>query len=187
MAVAGQLLAMQAMVRGQDAKAFDEGSFVLQATGSYLAGSAVFDTKFASGVTGAFGVGYYFRDNFGFYAEGLGIGLTHIDPETDAAGGGLNLMLRYHFLEFADGNATLFIEAGGGIARLDQEWPDNGTHNNFIGRAGLGATYCISRDRDVHLVGGLRYFHLSNGYRHGEDENPNYDAGEVWAGVLWKM
>ncbi len=51
-------LSMPTIARAEDSTAFDEGSFVLQASGSYVAGSAVFHSKFASGLTGEFGVGY---------------------------------------------------------------------------------------------------------------------------------
>lgn len=164
---------------------FDKGSLVLQTTGSYTVGYAVFDLEYASGVIGEMGLGYYPRDRFGVYLAGAGYHLTHVDPETSAAGGGLNLLLRYHFYEFADDKATAFIDLGGGLIRLDHEWPDNGTHNNFTGRLGLGLSYDLNED--FSLVGGLRWFHLSNAYRHGRDENPNYDGVEAWAGILWTL
>lgn len=181
------VLMVAASARADERGAFDRGSFVLQLTGSYHAGTAIYDHEFGSGVIGAAGVGYYPFERFGVYLEGAAYAMTHVDPETDAAGGGINLILRYHFLEFADDRATAFIDLGGGLVRLDREWPDSGTHNNFTGRLGLGASYCLDRDRDIHLMGGLRWLHLSNGYRNGRDENPNYDAGEAWLGVVFKL
>ena len=181
------LAAIAATARADAPAAFDKGSFVLQLSGSYHAGTAIYDHEFGSGVIGAAGAGYYPFDRFGVYLEGAAYAMTHVDPETDAAGGGINLILRYHFLDFADDRATAFIDLGGGYVRLDDEWPDTGTHSNLPGRLGLGASYCLDRDRDIHLMGGLRWLHLSNGYRNGRDENPNYDAGEVWLGVVFKL
>ena len=192
-ATLGALLVLAAWVpstaRAQEEAAgprtFQKGDWAIQLNGGYTAGVAVFDEKFASGVTGTVAAGYYFVDWIALYADVSGYGLTHEDPETDAAGASFGLSIRHHLLRDETASKTLFLEIGSGIVRFDHEWPDNGTHTNFASRIGVGGTLLLSDEHDLHLTGGLRWLHISNGYRHGKDENPNYDGAEVWLGVMW--
>jgi hypothetical protein len=64
----------------------------------------------------------------------------------------------------------------------EQEIPRGGTEINFDARAGVGATVRLLND--LHLMGGVRYLHLSNGNIHGLDENPSIDAVEGYVGLM---
>jgi hypothetical protein len=160
---------------------FTKGDWTLHLYPSYLNGEAGFHGDEVEAVTSNIGVGYYFADHWGLYADLTGYafeqrGLFDIDAE----GPGLSLLLRYHFLN--RNRFSLFIDGGGGLAFLDEEFPAQGTHSNFTARVGLGATLQLTDD--LHLLTGARYFHLSNAARNGMDENPSLDAVEVYLGVL---
>ena len=165
------------------AKAFDAGSWVLQATASYVNGDAGFfgDTVEAGSLN--LGVGYYFKDDWGIYGELVGDHWDQRNADLDVAGVGVNVLLRWHFLNRE--SWTMFIDGGGGLARFEDEFPAGGTHANFTARVGLGATYRLSDN--LHLIGALRYFHLSNAARRGQDENPSIDGVEASVGLLWEL
>src|SRR5438552_15801812 len=91
-------------------------------------------------------------------------------PGENAIAAGVGVVGRWHFLTYQD--FTLFVDAGGGVVYADPEVPEFGTHFNFTGKGGLGLNWKI-RD-DLQLLGGVRYFHLSNGNIHGRDQNPSY-------------
>jgi len=61
--------------------------------------------------------------------------------------------------------------------------PTFGTTYNFTARVGPGVSYRISDD--VFLLGGARYFHLSNGNQHGRIKNPSYDGIEWYVGLMF--
>jgi hypothetical protein len=64
----------------------------------------------------------------------------------------------------------------------DRAVPEFGTHFNFTAKGGAGATWRLTDS--LHLIGGARYFHLSNGNLHGRDQNPSHDGVQYWAGVM---
>jgi hypothetical protein len=37
---------------------------------------------------------------------------------------------------------------------------------------------------NLFLLGGARYFHLSNGDIHGRDQNPSFDGVQYWLGMM---
>ena len=128
-------------------------------------------------------VGKYFWNNNqiavefqGYYAD-----QPHDD---DALIGGIGLLGRWHFLRFD--RWSIFLDGGGGVTYGDHifpTYPYDGTHFNFTGKVGLGATYQI-KDHEF-LMAGVRYFHLSNGDIHRRDENPTYDSVQIWGGWMW--
>ena len=127
--------------------------------------------------------GKYLFDNLslsgevqGYYAEQPG--------QTDVLIGGIGILARTHF--WRDDKWSLFVDGGGGVTFADDPFPTypyEGTHFNFTGKVGLGATYRL-QDHEF-LTGGVRYFHLSNGQIHGKDQNPSYDSIQLWFGLMW--
>jgi hypothetical protein len=61
--------------------------------------------------------------------------------------------------------------------------PDGGTYFNFTTSTGLGATYRIQDH--FYLLGGVRYFHLSNAQIQGPQHNPSVNGVEGFFGLLW--
>lgn len=160
---------------------FTKGEWALHLYPSYINGEAGFHGDEIEALTSTVGVGYYFTDHWGLYADLNGYAFEQRGLfDTDAEGPGLSLLLRWHFLN--RDRFSLFIDGGGGLAFLDEEFPAQGTHSNFTARVGLGAT--VQLTDDLHLIGGARYFHLSNAARNGMDENPSLDAVELYLGVL---
>lgn len=127
--------------------------------------------------------GYFIWDNHSLNLELQGY---HGDQEfdSDVYIGGIGLLGRWHFLR--GDRWSVFIDGGGGVTYADQEFPQSpydGTNFNFTGKVGLGATYEL-RDQ-LHLIGGARYFHLSNGQIRKADDNPTFDGIQFWGGVMW--
>lgn len=165
----------------KEQEAFSKGSWAVELWGSYIDSSAV-SSEEVSGGSGNLGVGYYLLDRLGVYAEVAGYGLSEGHHEdADAAGGGFNLMLRWHFLKLD--KLTLYVDGAAGLVEFGEDFPSGGTRFNFIERAGLGATYQLA-DK-MHLMGGVRYLHLSNADIDGSDRNPAFDALEYYAGLLF--
>ena len=161
---------------------FEKGSWVLQPTVSFINGDEGFFGDTVEGGSMHLGLGYYFDDGWGAYVSVAGYHMDQHDADADVDGGGFDLMLRWHFLRRE--HWTVFIDGGGGLVRFDGEFPAFGTHSNFTARVGLGATVRIAED--LHLIGAVRYFHLSNAARHGQDENPSVDAVELSVGLVWE-
>jgi opacity protein-like surface antigen len=160
---------------------FQKGDWVLHLWPSYVNGEAGFHGDEVEAVTSNVGVGYYFDDDWGIYADLNGYAFEQRGLfDHDAEGPGLSLLLRWHVLNRE--RFSLYIDGGGGLVRFDEEFPAQGTHNNFTARVGAGASYQVADD--LHLIGGVRYFHLSNAARKGMDENPSLDAVELYLGVL---
>jgi hypothetical protein len=62
--------------------------------------------------------------------------------------------------------------------------PHEGTDFNFTTRVGLGATHRLNHN--THLIGGARWFHLSNARIHGGDQNPSINGVEWHLGLAWQ-
>ena len=48
---------------------------------------------------------------------------------------------------------------------------------------GPGLTYRL--DDNTYLMGGARYFHVSNGNQFGRINNPSYDGVQYYVGVMF--
>ena len=170
---AGDAAAGAAAPAGRD---FAKGTWTLELGGSYVDAIRFSENTFYEGHVG---VGYYLVDDLSLSA------ILHGDyveqPADDAALGAAGLQLRWHFLD--RGRFSLFLDAGGDVSYADPEVPAFGTHFNWIGRVGGGATWRL--DDNFYLIGGARYFHLSNGNLHGRDQNPSYDGVQYWAGLMF--
>ena len=123
--------------------------------------------------------GYYLFDNFSINGELLGSYVNQ--PDEDAILGGVGFFLRWHVLNPQPW--SIFIDAGGGLSYADPEVPEFGTHFNFTAKGGAGVSYRLQDN--LHLLGGVRYFHLSNGDIHGRENNPSFDGIQIWAGLMW--
>jgi hypothetical protein len=128
---------------------------------------------------GAVGVGYFIFDYFSVNAEARLMGSSQ-DGE-DAMLGALDVSIRHHIIR-GEG-WSIFVDASAGISQSSVRIPLGGTHFNFIEEAGVGGTYKLS-DR-CHLIGGVRYWHLSNARLHGGDENPGLNGIGAYVGVLF--
>jgi opacity protein-like surface antigen len=124
--------------------------------------------------------GYYFWNNNSLNVELQGYWGDQ-DFDADVYIGGIGLLGRWHF--YNGRRWSLFLDGGGSVVYADQEFPRGGTNFNLTGKVGAGATFEISDN--THLMGGVRYFHLSNGQIRKSDDNPSYDSIQFWGGVMW--
>jgi opacity protein-like surface antigen len=131
------------------------------------------------GLTG--GVGYYFLDNLAINLDVSGYGFNEGRPSGAAVG--VTLGLRHHLLNF--GKLAFFVDVAGGIIEASSELPSGGTHLNNTFYVGPGVAYPI-RD-NVSLIGGIRYFHISNARSEGPDRNPSVNAIQGVVGVMFRF
>jgi hypothetical protein len=158
---------------------FDKGTKNFSLYGSYVTPIRYSDDRLYNlNVSG----GYYFWNNNSINLELQG---SYVDQpgggDDDAVLGAVGILGRWHFL--VRDQWSLFIDGGGGVSYADHMIPIFGTNFNFIGKVGIGASWEI-QDR-TYLMGGMRYYHFSNGQIHGRDDNPSYDGLQFWAGVMW--
>jgi hypothetical protein len=128
-------------------------------------------------VAGA-GAGYYFLDTVSL---GLEINGYQVFQDQSSYAGGVALLGRHHF--FTHGRWSIFADVGFGVFEANDPVPAGGTHFNFTFRSGLGATYRLHEGLD--LIGGVRYFHLSNARIKGRVHNPSANGFEPYVGVMW--
>jgi len=146
-------------------------------------GSATFglsDSDDGNLYLGHVGVGYFFLDDWSINVEGVFGG---VDPDTGTADTavGLDLLFRWHFFTSDDHALSLFGEAGAGLIWFDSTFPATGTHQNFTPQAGLGVMWEVIKN--VNLLGGVRWHHVSNANKTGADRNPGYDGVMVFGGL----
>jgi hypothetical protein len=171
----------------QSTSMFPKGTWTLDLTGAYYSSVEASDETIGAG---AIAVEYYFGERHAVRLEALGYALNNDGPpEDDAGAGGLNLGLRYHYLE--RGPMTLFVEGAVGFLYADQSFPVRtsgdhagyGTNFNFDTIVGLGGTYRL--DEHTHLIAGARFMHISNAQIHGVDNNPSFNGVGGYLGVLF--
>ena len=127
------------------------------------------------------GIGYYLVNDFSFTLQ---LQASYVDQPTEDAGLGAAIgIFRWHIFHFD--RLSLYLDGGGGVSMADPEVPEFGTHFNFIGEVGPGASWRLKDD--VFLLGGVRYFHLSNGNLHGRDQNPSFDGINFYVGVMFRL
>jgi opacity protein-like surface antigen len=159
---------------------FQQGDWVLTAFGS----TTVFDEKHGRISTGHLGAHYYFKDQLSL---GLDAFAGYVQPELDISGGGepddngivggVDLMLRWHFLTRRE--LSLYLDGGVGFQQADTNFPAD-SHHNFRNQFGLGATYRLGDN--WHLMGGVRYLHVSNAST--SDGNNGGDWAQPYLGVM---
>ena len=161
---------------GDDDQPFGKGTWSLQLQGSYYDDYDNSDVTLAYGTVG---VGYYFADN---WAIGLQASGYDLEQRGESRGGGsFGLDLRSHVL--VRDPLSVYVEAGAGVFLAGRRFPEGGTNTNFTLQGGAGVTYRLSDS--THLVGGARWFHISNARRRGRDRNPHTDGTAVYLGVMF--
>jgi len=178
--VAGRDAGRDARRDRRGGSSFSKGVWEFHFTGGYYNDISPSDETI---VHGAAGFGYYFADRLAVNVQLAGFALDPNDPgeSNHVPGGGFDLLLRWHVLEY--GRVTLFAEGGIGLIYSDKSIPQFGTHFNFTPQAALGATFRVYDN--VHLIGAAKYFHLSNAAMQGRDDNPGLDALGGYVGVMW--
>ena len=159
---------------------FAKGTWDFSLTGAYST-HIRFSQAHTYNVTAA--IGKYIWDNWSLSGEVQGYHAEQPDA-TDVIIGGIGILGRTHL--WHDDKWSIFVDGGGGVTFADNPFPTypyEGTHFNFTGKVGFGATYRLHDH--AFLTGGVRYFHLSNGKIHGRDQNPTYDSIQFWAGYMW--
>ena len=157
---------------------FRKGMWAAEAEGAFIQPIRFSDDKLYQA---NFAATYYFADDVSIGAEFAGY--FGDQPNDDTGLGGAGLLLRWHFLQAE--TFTLFLDGGFGVSLAEAAFPEGGTHFNYTPKGGIGATIRL-RD-DLHLIGGTRFFHLSNANLHGRDQNPSYDGVQYYLGLMFTL
>jgi len=158
---------------------FPKGTVVAHSWMSYIPPIRYSDDHITKATVG---VGYYFADNHSLNINAHGMVIDQAGGEA-AQGTELSIMGRYHF--FNREKLTVYFDGGVGYTWLDSPEPKGGTTYNFNPLVGFGAGYQLNEK--MWLIGGARYFHMSNARQHGPEKNPGYDGVECYVGVLWTL
>jgi hypothetical protein len=159
---------------------FPKGSFTFDAYASYAAGLDRDDRLASANI----GFNYYLWNNVSLGVEFTGSREFIPGPDThDAYGAGLSLVYRNHL--FTWDRATFFSDIEFGPLQSTARIPSGGTDFNVAFRSGIGGTYQL--DDHLHLLAGVRYFHISNAHLEGPRRNPSVNGIEGYFGVMWKF
>ena len=161
---------------GEAGDDFRRGTWAWEVDAAYVHPIRFSDDKFYQA---NFVTSYYFGDDVSLGLEVQGYFVDQPTDDTVIAGTGL--LLRWHFLE--QERYSLFVDGGAGVSIAEADVPAGGTHFNYTGKGGGGATFELREG--THLVGGVRFFHLSNANLHGRDENPSQDGIQFYVGMMW--
>jgi opacity protein-like surface antigen len=158
--------------------AFSGGTWTLELSGSYADPIRFSEDRMALGTVG---VNYYFLNNvsLGFHLSGYGVD----QPDDEGYGAGFEGWLRLHLFTFD--RFTIFADGGGGRTYFYPEEPAGGSKWNWTAKIGGGVTFQL--DENVYLMGGARYFHVSNGNQWGRHNNPSYDAVQYYVGLMFNL
>lgn len=159
---------------------FPKGTRTMQFYGAYYH-SIVDDEEIVNAVAA---LNYYFDERHAFRVEIVGYrnDVEGSSPDADdSVAGGVNVGLRYHFLEYQ--RFTMFFEGVAGMFYGSRNFPEGATHFNFNEQLGLGATFRL--DEHAHLIAGARFMHISNARIRGEDENPGFDCLGGYFGLMF--
>ena len=127
---------------------------------------------------GGIGIEWYPVDGFalGVRLDGIGVGLR----DTPATGGvGSSLLLRWHVLRRE--NWSLYFEGGCGLAYFSSSVPRGAAKLNFTPECGVGMSLALSDT--VRLLGGVRWYHISNAQT--ASSNPGVDMLELYVGAAF--
>ena len=174
----GAALSIAGAARGKDAGNFAQGSWSLTTYGSYTKN---FTGERARLAGGTIGVGYYVWENVSLNLEASGFSVDQNGPDSTLAD--LGILLRQHL--FHRGRFSFFVDVGAGLTYATHPTPPGGTYFNFTEETGLGATWQLAGD--LHLIGGVRYFHLSNARIEGPSRNPSINATQGYVGLMWSF
>lgn len=108
------------------------------------------------------------------------IGWLGQDEGEDAALAGGAVLLRWHLVHRP--RWTLYADAGVGLAYLGADVPPETNRIKFSPQIGVGFTLAVDSDPSAaRLVGGLRWYHLSNART--APSNEGFDGLMVYLGV----
>jgi len=168
--------AVAAPLFGEWGSAFPGGTNALEVNGAVVTPIRFSDDYFYGANVAAY---HYFADEICLGAELEGYYVDQVRDDTVL--GGASVVLRWHFL--ATERFSLFVDGAFGVSYAEAPVPEGGTHFNYTPKGGGGATFKL-RD-DVNLIGGVRFFHLSNANLHGREQNPSQDGAQYFVGVLF--
>jgi lipid A 3-O-deacylase len=98
-------------------------------------------------------------------------------PDEDALGLNLALLMRWHFLRKT--NWSLFVDGGAGVMGTTSDVPSTGASFNFTPQAGAGVSIKLKEQRQLML--GLRWHHISHADLFGA--NPGRDSLMGYVGI----
>src|SRR5207249_779190 len=154
-------------------RGFSKGTWDLEIDGSYIQPIRFSEDRFYDLNVG---LGYYLANDFALNLQLFG---SYVDqPGEEGKLGAVIGLFRWHALHFD--RFSLYLDGGGGVSLADPEVPEFGTHFNYIGEIGPGASWRL--DDNLYLLAGARYFHLSNGDLHGRVQNPSFDGINFYLG-----
>lgn len=133
------------------------------------------DFEEISAVPATVGVSWFLIRNLSFDLQLEGSYVSQ--PGDDAVGGGIAMMVRWHFLDFE--TWTIYADVGVGCMAMSEPVPSNAADFLFTPRAGVGASFALN-DR-TRLMTGLRWYHMSNAET--SFENPGVDTVQGYVGL----
>jgi lipid A 3-O-deacylase len=98
-------------------------------------------------------------------------------PDDDALGLNLSLLMRWHFLRKT--NWSIFVDGGAGVMGTTSDVPSRGASFNFTPQAGAGVSIKLKEQKQLML--GLRWHHISHADLFGA--NPGRDSLMGYVGV----
>lgn len=162
----------------EDAGDFPRGTWTISGYGTYIKSFTGAEAKMGSG---SFGAGYYLWNNTSINAELAGY--YDAQPQSDSRIVSGDFLARTHL--FHSGRFSFFMDGVAGISYADRRTPLMGTHYNYIVEPGIGATFQLREN--IHLIAGIRYFHLSNAHLEGPLRNPSINGTQVYVGLMFKF
>ncbi len=128
------------------------------------------------------GVGYRVFGPVSVLLDASGYGFS--EGRVDGVATGVTVGLRQHLFDL--GRFGFDADVSGGILGANRELPYNGTHFNETIEFGPAVTYRLNDE--LYVVGGVRYFHLSNADRQDEPgRNPSVNAIQGVVGLEWRF
>ncbi len=131
------------------------------------------------GIAG-FGVSCFLEDTFTMDFELNGLYFSQSEGD-DTAAINLALLFRWHFWRSSDNHWSIYADAGAGLMLSGEDVPPGGTSFNFTPQAGMGFSVLLDEARDVRLLSGFRWYHVSNANTF--EDNPGLNTLMVYAGV----
>jgi len=121
-----------------------------------------------------------------FVAEGLGLGLYASgigvwQPIEDAAGGGVGIDIRWHFLR--EKTWSVYGELGCGVQFTTNDVPADTSDENFTPWAGIGVRQQLEAGTSLML--GVQWFHQSNART--DEQNSGRDSIGAYVGLSWSL
>jgi len=164
------IVALAAPAQAQHDGALVKGRWTASLAGTALIEAWDYNLSQEEIYGGLVGAAYRPRDRFSI---GVELMLVRIVQDTsDAFLKGASGMLGYD--AWRRGRWSVALEAGFGVSGAGVAVPRRGTRFNYLVQGGTAAVW--RRTERCHLVGGLRWLHVSNNSLAGRDRNPDIQA-----------